>query len=457
MGGSSVERARPGPALIPPTSVMLAKPVVALLAGAVPRRQLLPGSVGARLTLLDQALVSGSSFLTTVILVRTLGLADFGVFSLLWLVPVFAVSLQQALLGQPMLTFVPKQAVGERPAYLAAVLRLALIFTLLVALVTGAAYGFFLAHWDGETVQGTFLPLLLVVTAKQAQAFVRASFFATGRRELALWNDALAYPGQVLGLVVLWTLGGLTLPSALYAIGLCSGAAALLGLLSFGGRGERPRPLREVADRHWQFSKWTSAMTVAQWFASNSYVVAAGALLGSASVGALKAAHTVIGVLHLVLLSMENVVPVTAAGILARDGREHMTRYLRRVAVLGLAGTASISSVLVLYPRALLGLLYRGEVTGELVFAMRGLALLYLFGFAITILQIGFRTLERTRIVFVTYLLNTLVAVALAEPVVAAYGFEGAVLGMVAQQALFATLLGAAWWSSARAGVRPRP
>ena len=421
-------------------------------AGVARARLRLPGSAGARLALIDQVVVSGSSFLTTVLLVRALGLAEFGVFSLLWLAVVFAVNLQQALLGQPLLTFVPKLAAGESGAYLAATLRLALLLSALVALATGASYAFFLAHWDAEVVEGTLLPMVLVVTAKQAHAFLRASFFAGGRRNRALWIDLVAYPGQLLGLAVLWTQGALDLSSALWTVGLASSAACGLGLLCFEGRGARPAPLSEVADRHWQFARWMTAMAVAQWFGSNAYVVAAGALLGTAAVGALKAAHTVIGVLHLGFLTMENVVPVSAARLLAREGRQRMGSYLGRMALLGLAGTASISSLLALFPRLVLEPLYRGQVTDELVFALRGLALLYVFSFVVTVVQIGFRTIERTRVILVTYLINTAVAVALAQPVVASFGFEGVVLGMAGQQALLATLLLGAWWWGARGG-----
>ena len=52
---------------------------------------------GALLALADQALVSGASFATTVLLVRRLGLADFGLYGLLWLGVLLALGLQQAL------------------------------------------------------------------------------------------------------------------------------------------------------------------------------------------------------------------------------------------------------------------------------------------------------------------------------------------------------------------------
>jgi sugar phosphate permease len=44
-----------------------------------------------------------------------------------------------------------------------------------------------------------------------------------------------------------------------------------------------------------------------------------------------------------------------------------------------------------------------------------------------------------------TYMVSTLVAVALAEPIVATFGFEGAIYGMVGQQLLLAILLAVMW------------
>ncbi len=414
------------------------------------KKRRLPGSPGARLTLVDQAMVSGSNFLNTVILVRALGLSGFGDFSMLWLVVVFFLGLQRALLGQPLMTFVPKQDEQQRASYMASVLRLAGIFSVLVALATAAGFGVFTILWSTTGIEGSLPALLLLVVSKQAHEFLRSACFSTGQRDRAFWNDVVAYPGQPLVLAALWLSGSLTLVSALWVIGGFCALGCLPGLRHYAGRTAAPEPLGRTAQKHWTFSRWISFMVVIQWFGSNSYLVAAAALLGTSAVGALKAAHTVIGVLHLVFLTMENVVPVNAAKFLAQAGRPQMTAYLKRIGGLGFAGTGIITILLVAFPHFLLSTLYSGVVTDEMVIAMRGLAVMYLFAYAISLLNICFRTIERTRVVFLTYLTSTLVAVCLAETVVARFGFEGAVFGMLGQQAFLALIMGAVWWLELR-------
>src|SRR4051794_4844783 len=56
---------------------------------------------GATLGLLDQALISGSNFITMVALARSLGPAAFGAFTLAYSALLYANSLQGALITQP--------------------------------------------------------------------------------------------------------------------------------------------------------------------------------------------------------------------------------------------------------------------------------------------------------------------------------------------------------------------
>ena len=121
-----------------------------------------------------------------------------------------------------------------------------------------------------------------------------------------------------------------------------------------------------------------------------------------------------------------------------------MVRYVARMGSAGLGVTALISVALALWSAPALTLLY-GEAPAESVFALRALALMYVFSYAISVLQITFRTLERTRVVALSYGMCTLAAVACAYPIVERYGLPGATLGMAAQQALIATVLAVAF------------
>jgi len=53
------------------------------------------------LVVLDQVIVSGGNFALGLVLIRTLGLADYGVYAVLWMGVLFALSLHQAFITMP--------------------------------------------------------------------------------------------------------------------------------------------------------------------------------------------------------------------------------------------------------------------------------------------------------------------------------------------------------------------
>ncbi|MCP3920735.1 MAG: hypothetical protein GY711_34850 [bacterium] len=404
-----------------------------------------PRARGRVVALVDQALVSGVNFATSVLLVRALGLQMFGTYSLVWLLVLFAVGLGQALVVQPLLTFVPKCAERERESYLAAAARLELIFLGATALGMGAAYAFVLAHWDAPELAGTLPAFLVALLGRQAQSFSRGVAFATARQDRALVCDAVGYGGQLLLLAVLSATGRLDLRTALQAVGAASAVGAVTGAVSLARARLEPGELARAAGRHWTFARWLAGMSVVQWFSSNFFLVAAAGLLGSAAVGAIKAAQAVIGVLHVLFLAMENVVPVVAARLLVERGRGAMLDYLTRVGAFGLGATVLVAALVAGGAELLLALVYGAPAGPEPVLALRGLALLYVFAYVISVLHIGYRTLERTRTVALVYVGCTLLALAFARPIVAHFGLAGAVFGMAAQQAMLAISLGFAF------------
>lgn len=406
------------------------------------------GRAGAALVLGDQALVSGTQFLTTVLLVRELGLATFGVYSLLGMAIVLAVGLQQGLIAQPMMAIAPKLESAERARYLGAAAALQAGFTVLCLAVAGMIYGFVLMQWDAEILRGTWAPLVAALGARQLHGYVRAGFYVRGERRAALRNDALAYPGQLALLGVLLVLDRLEIATVLWAIAAASGLAAGSGLLRQREWRTTRAEVASAAARHWRTGRWLAAMQGLQFFASNSFLVAAAVLLGTGALGTIKAAQTAMGVLNVGLLAMENVLPIRAAHEFMERGQSGLAHYVARVGRRGFAACAALSGLIAVAPGMVLHPLYGAEVSPELTFALRGFCALYLFSFTIMLLQIAFRTLERTRPIFIAYAINTAVAVLIATPVVTRFGLQGAVLGLVSQQALMAGLLALAFAAS---------
>src|SRR5947208_6697074 len=143
--------------------------------------------------LADQALISGMNFGTSVLLARTLGLEQFGVFSLGWLAVLFVNSLQMSLVISPMISIGPKLNEGETPRYYAAVGLQQLSVAALCAagiLVFARATAWFLPQWH---IQKLAIPLAFAAFAYQLQDYVRRYFFVRSKPGLAFLNDAISY------------------------------------------------------------------------------------------------------------------------------------------------------------------------------------------------------------------------------------------------------------------------
>ena len=66
----------------------------------------------------DQAIVSGFSFLSGVVLARYLGVNGFGIYSIAWLGVLIASSINQPLIIAPMQTLSGKKSIEEQEIYL---------------------------------------------------------------------------------------------------------------------------------------------------------------------------------------------------------------------------------------------------------------------------------------------------------------------------------------------------
>jgi O-antigen/teichoic acid export membrane protein len=119
----------------------------------------------------DQALISASNFLTTVVLARRLSPTDFGAFALLYAAVFFMVSLQTTLVSRPHNVLgVTRQGVDYR-RYTTVTAVSQLCFTAMFALV--ALIGAMVAQHAAWGVAALLFPLVLVIVAWQLQEFTR--------------------------------------------------------------------------------------------------------------------------------------------------------------------------------------------------------------------------------------------------------------------------------------------
>ncbi|MCK6445174.1 MAG: hypothetical protein L6Q99_02170 [Planctomycetes bacterium] len=391
----------------------------------------------------DQALVSGSNLLVTVLLVRALGLAEFGRFSLWWMALVFVQSLQQACVTTPLYSIGPKESRSADSDYHAAALRLEFWFLGVVA-CAAALLWLPVSRVIGLSPNGGELVALAAATgARSLHDFLRASGFARRRTRWVFVLDVVGYGGQLVALGLFGLTGiveAWSATAALWAIAASAGLGVGVGLATFGSWRVAPGAVAACLRRHSGMARWLAPLSVSQWFTSNAYAAAAGVVLGTPAVAVLKAGQTLLGVLHVLLLAMENVVPVRAAEIAARGAWSELEHYFARLARVGLAATVVAAATIAAFAAPLSELVY-GHASEELSLVIRVFAVHYVIVFAVAVASIRLRTHERTRPIFVAQVLGALVSFVVARPLVDAFGLAGALTGIVAQQALVLLVL----------------
>lgn len=388
------------------------------------------------LVLADQALVSGGNFLVGVLLARALGLEDFGIFSLMWVGVMLALSLHQAFMTQPMMTFASRFVGRQMSRYRQGVFYIQAIITigllLLATVVTLVVREN--PHWPHWTA---YLPhATLAATFYLFHDFLRKTFFIRQLFVVPLLMDVALYV-VLLGSLLFEVTIGIALLG--YAFGSVLGL--LVGLVAFV---KKPDSIKGIASHwelkfqkavkeHYHYSIWLLGTSVLQWFAGNIFLVAASSLLGPVTVGALRMAQNMVGLSHVLFLAMENIVPAEAARQFFTHGKKRMNAYLRQVTLLmGIPFLGILATMSILAPK-LIDWLYGPEYL-PYHYLVSGFAVLYLFVYLSHPLRYALRSQAVTAPIFKAYLVSAVVSVILAFPLVKLWGDMGVVAGLMISQ-----------------------
>lgn len=413
--------------------------------------------------LVDQGIVSATTFATSILLGRLAGEEALGVFALGVSVTVLASAVQDSLVTVPYTFY--RRRVADPAAYAAGTLLHALTLAAIAGL---AALG--LATLLEPASGRPWLPPALRALAVAAplcllRDYARRLAFAHHRVGAATAMDGAASALLLAGIAGLAATGRLDGPTALIALGLGYGLPALVWLAldrqRFDLRGARPR---EALTGHWRFGRMDLTARAAGVFQGYAvYWILAFLRLPEAT-GVLAACHMIGGIVNPLVLGINNVYMPRVADA-RQDGVEEVWRVVRKTTLLLAAVLVPATLLLGVFGGPVVALVYGAEFSGHgLAVAILAVSVLVWAG-EVTCVN-GLRALDRPAAYAASSAVGLAVTVGAGLLLIRLAGTGAEAVGPGVVAAAAAILLGVAaasvvQWTAlvrlVRAGRRPRP
>ncbi|MGD0796093.1 MAG: hypothetical protein ABR910_00085 [Acidobacteriaceae bacterium] len=378
----------------------------------------------------DQALVSGTNFLTNVLVARSLGIAEFGVFALAWMAMLFFYSMQMALISAPMMSLGPKTPPADRRIYWGGVIVQELLFALASAglIFIGLHIIAILTHQPG--LDRLTYPLCLATVVYLLQDFVRRYFFTTRQSRRAFLNDAVSCLPQLPLIFFFLRLHLIGISGVLWIFAVTSLVGVGLGAYWLEPVSVTFREIQATAARHWRISRWIAPSWLLSWMSTNFITILAPVYYGPAAAGALRASQNIVAVTHVWILGLDNVMPAEAAHRLHQSGIAALSRYLGNMSLRWGGLTAGFALVVGIMPQFWLRLLYGSQFAGYGA-VLRMYCLLYLLVFIGGPVRAGLQALEYTAPFVWAQMGATGFALLIGVPLTKGLGLDGVMIGTI--------------------------
>jgi len=392
--------------------------------------------------LCDQALISASNFMTTVVLARNLDRTDFGAFALVYAAIVFANSLQSALVTQPHNVLGATRHGKEYRRYTTntAVSQvcltglLALIALLCAVVAREAAWG----------IAPLLFPLVPAIVAWQLQEFTRRVLYTEGRLRAAFANDAVSYGTQAVAIVALGWFGYLTGARALLIVALTSAVAVAWGFWQIKDALDRRDIWASVREHwfaeNWRFGKWLFGAALALWVSGQLYPVLVGGLVSIAEAGTLRAVATIMGPTHILLIAMDTALAPAAARAFAERGQPGLQFFIKRVVMITAPMMMTYCLLIALFAAPILVALY-GEQDRQYGWLLACIALSYALSYLRSPVVIALEARRASAPIFQAHLWTSLVVLTAGVAAVHLLGLLGAALGTIANSLILNLIL----------------
>lgn len=397
------------------------------------------------LAIFDQGMISGTNFLTAIVIGRCCGADTLGLYALIASAIALLLGVQEQLITAPYVMYHGRKGPKGLRRYTGSIILHQCLFTALAFLTFG---GFIL---NGGVQMSLFKPVALTLVmafpAILFRGFVREVALAHCRVLTVVMIDATVCVTQLVVLASLFATDSVSLVFVYAAMGGTCLLTSLIWLrqnrsaVTFSRTGTTVHWLR-----NWRFGRWALATHVAG--TSTPYIMPWVLFMmhGEAATGFLASCSVIVGIANILMSGMSDFLTPRAAAAYAEGGLHGLRRILRVMALFSALAIGIVCVVSLFFGEQIITILYDGKFpgAGELVVLLTFAVLANALG---NVAGNGLWALNQPRANFVADLIALTTAISAALIFVKPHGPKGAAIAI-----LVASVMGAA----ARIGIFQR-
>jgi O-antigen/teichoic acid export membrane protein len=384
------------------------------------------------LSLADQALAVGGTFLANVMLARTQTKEEYGMFALSYSLFTFLSGLHNAAILEPYMVYGSGRYRDRFPEYLRLMARsnafVSILLTVLLFLACSVLW------WtEPRFVSRALVGLALTVGLLLSGAFLRRVFYVQ-RQPAGAAQTSLVFLVTVAAGIWIAMRAHIFDPFSVFLIlGLAWIAGGVLSVRKLAFR-KTDRSFLELEPQywreHWKYAQWVLATAFVFQLTSQGYYWLVAGFLSVKEVAELKAMYILVAPVDQIFIALSFLILPALALRYASTKMKDFFSLQRRYGLGVLATTATFALAVRILGKPLMHVLYAGKFD-DLA------PLLYVLAFLPMIMGLGdtmnnaLKAAERPRFVFYAYLCSGAVTFLVGIPLVVHFGLRGAVYGML--------------------------
>lgn len=381
---------------------------------------------------MDQGLISGAGFLTTILLARMLVPQEYGSFALAFMIFMFLTILYNAFVLEPMAVFGSSVYRNSFKRYLGVLLRAHILSGTVAVGFVGISAWALTQIMLGESVTRALFAAAIAAPCVLLFKLARRAFYVELCPRDAAVGGVVYFFVVTGGLLVLWAMGTLSPAKAflvMAASGLITAATVLARLKSHLPSGAKGPNLSALFRKHWEYGRWAAASAVAIWLGQTFFYPFLGSVRGLVEVGKLKALLNFTSPVAQVFAAVSLLALPYASRVYHQHGLASTRRLLWKLTVVHAGGASLYWAVLIVWRDPIVHFLYAGRYA-DVAYLMPWIALSSVLRISATASAVTLKAMNSPTLVFVAYFASCLAAILIGVPCAWLFGLPGAIIAV---------------------------